>query len=209
MEKGELIEELRLYEVPEDILSAFEKVPREEFVPPRLMSQAYENHPLPIGYGQTISQPIMIADMMKHLDLKEGQKVLEIGAGSGYQAALLKGVVGEEGKVISIERVPELVEFAKGNLERAGYDVEVVLGDGTLGYPEGAPYDRIIVTAGSPDIPQPLIGQLNAGGRLVVPVGGRWMQELLIIDKVGDGIKTTRSTPCVFVKLIGEYGWPE
>jgi len=208
MQKKELLENLRGFEIPEELVQAFEKVPREEFVQEAQKKYAYENHPLPIGHGQTISQPIMIADMMRWLDLKGGQTVLEIGTGSGYQAALLKEMVGEEGSVVSIERIPELAKFAKDNLLRTGYEVVVIVGDGSLGYLEKSPYDRIVVTAGAPEVPKPLTDQLNVGGRLVVPVGTKLFQELVIIDKTEIGIKKQKSTPCVFVNLIGEHGWP-
>jgi len=209
MEKQELIEELRVFEISKEILKAFEKVPREEFVLEKYRKDAYENYPLPIGQGQTISQPLMIADMMNQIDLRRGQKVLEIGSGSGYQAALLKEVVGEKGTVISVERISELVELAKKNLATAGYDIHLVFGDGTKGYEKEAPYDRIVVAAGAPDIPKPLVEQLKAGGIMAIPVGGRMVQELMIVEKFEKKVETRKSTPCVFVNLIGEHGWPE
>lgn len=206
--KAELIDDLRLHEIPENVIRAFEEVDREGFVLEKYKGEAYENHPLPIGHSQTISQPIMIADMLKELGLKPGQKVLEIGAGSGYQAALLKEAIGAGGKVVSVERVPELVELSKANLARAGYDVEVVQGDGSLGYPTEAPYDRIVVSAGAPKVPEPLVEQLKIGGRLVAPVGNRLLQELVVVDVDKSGTTIRKGTPCIFVNLIGEHGWP-
>ncbi len=190
-------------------------VPRELFVPESYRDLAYADTPLPIGKGQTISAPHMVALMTELLNLDEGMKVLEIGTGSGYQAAVIAEIVAPRGskrpgKVITIERIPELAEFARRNLERAGYSdrVKVVVGDGTLGYPEEAPYDRIIVTAAAPDIPKPLIEQLKPGGRMVIPVGNKYMQYLYIVDKTPLGkIIINKDIPCVFVPLIGKYGW--
>ena len=190
-------------------------VPRELFVPENYRDLAYADTPLPIGKGQTISAPHMVALMTELLNLDEGMKVLEIGTGSGYQAAVIAEIVAPKnskklGKVITIERIPELAEFAKRNLERAGYidRVKVVVGDGTLGYPKEAPYDRIIVTAAAPDIPKPLLEQLKPGGRMVIPVGNKYLQYLYIVDKTPSGkIIINKDTPCVFVPLIGKYGW--
>ncbi len=190
-------------------------VPRELFVPENYRDLAYADTPLPIGKGQTISAPHMVALMTELLNLDEGMKVLEIGTGSGYQAAVIAEIVAPKnskklGKVITIERIPELAEFAKRNLERAGYidRVKVVVGDGTLGYPKEAPYDRIIVTAAAPDIPKPLLEQLKPGGRMVIPVGNKYLQYLYIVDKTPSGkIIINKDIPCVFVPLIGKYGW--
>jgi protein-L-isoaspartate(D-aspartate) O-methyltransferase len=188
---------------------AFLAVPRELFVPSRLRSNSYVDTPLPIGHGQTISAPSMIAIMLEELELSTGQKVLEIGAGSGYNAALLREIVGT--KVFTIERIPELVEQSRANLDSAGYagKVEVVLGDGTRGYEEEMPYDRILVTAGSPGIPDPLVAQLATGGILGIPVGRhRAFQDFLTVRKLADGTTESRSHGgCVFVPLIGEHGW--
>ncbi len=190
-------------------------VPRELFVPENYRDLAYADTPLPIGKGQTISAPHMVALMTELLNLDEGMKVLEIGTGSGYQAAVIAEIVAPKnskkpGKVITIERIPELAEFARRNLERAGYidRVKVVVGDGTLGYPKEAPYDRIIVTAAAPDIPKPLLEQLKPGGRMVIPVGNKYLQYLYIVDKTPSGkITINKDIPCVFVPLIGKYGW--
>lgn len=196
------------------VIKALLAVPRELFVPGQLRDYAYIDSPLPIGHGQTISAIHMVAIMTEELNPEPGNKVLEIGTGSGYQAAVLAEIVSKQdssgrGRVYSIERIPELVEFARRNLARAGYldYVEVIHGDGTLGYPERAPYDRIIVTAAAPDIPKPLIDQLADGGRLVIPVGDLYVQRLAIVDKVGSKVNIRYGIECVFVPLIGEYGW--
>lgn len=193
------------------------KVPRELFVPPALRDLAYDDRPLPIGHGQTISAPSVVARMTELLDPQVGDKVLEVGTGSGYQAAVLAEIVApsdadrlEWGHVWSIERVPELAEQARENLRRAGYAdrVTVIAGDGTLGYPEGAPYDRIIITAAAPNIPPPLREQLKVGGRLVAPIGDRWSQRLVVLDKTERGERITEDIEVLFVPLIGRYGWP-
>jgi protein-L-isoaspartate(D-aspartate) O-methyltransferase len=150
------------------VLQALRRVPRHEFVPPDYLDQSYEDHPLPIGYGQTISQPYIVAYMSENLNLKEGDRVLEIGTGSGYQAAILADMGME---VYSIEIVPELAAEADARLKRLGYDAQVRAGDGYFGWPEAAPFDAIIVTAAPDHVPLPLLQQLKVGGRLVVPIG--------------------------------------
>jgi len=185
-------------------------VPRELFVPDDVREYAYDDRPLPIGYGQTISAPSIVAHMTELLDPKPGDKVLEIGTGSGYQAAILAEIVTPGGHVWSIERIPELAEFAKRNLERTGYAdrVTVIVGDGSLGYEPAAPYDKVIVTAAAPKIPEPLVKQLKPGGRLVAPIGPLPFQVLIVLDKALDGtISVRRDLEVVFVPLIGEYGW--
>jgi len=185
-------------------------VPRELFVPDDVREYAYDDRPLPIGYGQTISAPSIVAHMTELLDPKPGDKVLEIGTGSGYQAAILAEIVTPGGHVWSIERIPELAEFARRNLERTGYAdrVTVIVGDGSLGYEPAAPYDRVIVTAAAPKIPEPLVKQLKPGGRLVAPIGSLPFQVLIVLDKALDGtISVRRDLEVVFVPLIGEYGW--
>lgn len=196
------------------VIKALLSVPRELFVPIHMREYAYVDSPLPIGYGQTISAIHMVAIMTEELDPEPGDSVLEVGTGSGYQAAVLAEIVarqstGKRGHVYTIERVPELIEFAKSNLIKAGYieDVTVILGDGTLGYPERSPFNRIIVTAGAPDVPKPLLDQLAEGGRLVIPVGTLHYQRLLILEKKGGRISKRWGIECVFVPLIGEYGW--
>jgi len=193
------------------IIEAFRKVPRHEFIPEPLRQHAYSDQPLPIGHGQTISAPSMIAIMMETLDLRPGQKVLEIGTGSGYNAALLAEVVGERGSVVSIERIPELAEFARSNLKRTGYQrVKVAVGDGTLGYPAGAPWDRILVTACAPEIPPPLVEQLAEGGKMGLPLGrNEMMQVWTVVEKTPAGLRREKHGGCAFVPLIGEYGWKE
>ncbi len=191
------------------VLSAMLKVPRHLFVPPELVDRAYDDCPLPIGKGQTISQPYIVALMTEALEIDENSKVLEIGTGSGYQAAILAEIAKE---VYTVERIPELLERARKVIESLGYDnVFFKVGDGTEGWPEYAPYDAIIVTAASPRIPEPLIEQLKVGGRLVIPVGSELTQELLKITKISEDGKTKIESlgGCVFVKLKGKYGWEE
>lgn len=203
-----LIEYLTRYRYikSESVKRAFEKVDRKLFVPESLKNGAYSDHPLPIGFSQTISAPSMIAIMLEALDLKRGDKVLEIGTGSGYNAALISEIVGEN--VFSIERIPELAEFAKNNLKKSGHKVEVFIGDGTLGYEGESPYDKIIVTAAAPKIPGPLIKQLKIGGKLCIPVGERFFCDLIVAEKISDEkIKKKNYGGCAFVPLIGEEGW--
>ncbi len=186
------------------------KVPRELFVPENVREYAYDDRPLPIGYNQTISAPSIVAHMTELLDPQPGDKILEIGTGSGYQAAILAEIVAPQGHVWSIEKIAELAEFARKNLERTGYSdrVTVIVGDGSKGYEPQAPYDKIIVTAAAPRIPEPLINQLKPGGILVAPVGPLPLQFLFIVYKRPDGkIEIVRDLEVVFVPLIGEYGW--
>ena len=187
------------------ILRAFLDVPRHEFIPEAGREEAYADYPLPLAEGQTISQPYIVALMTAALRLGGGERVLEIGAGSGYQAAILSRLARE---VYSIERVGALAERARRALERLGYrNVRVILGDGTLGWAEAAPYEAIIVTAGAPHVPAPLVDQLAEGGRLVIPVGGGYSQELLALTKENGEIVEERMGGCVFVPLVGEQGW--
>lgn len=190
------------------VIAALRRLPREVFIPDDIKGSAYYDSPQPIGYEQTISAPHMVAIMTEHLDVKPDSHILEIGTGSGYQATVL-AELAKQGDVISVERVTQLAERARIVLRRLGYDnVRVVVGDGTLGYSEDAPYDRIIVTAAAPHVPAKLIGQLRAGGRLLVPVGGRWSQRLIVVSKDEAGrIQETDHGGCVFVPLMGEDGW--
>lgn len=188
---------------------AMRRVLREEFLPEDLRDDAYVDSPLPIGDGQTISAPHMVAIMAEQLDLKQGQKVLEIGAGSGYHAAVCAEVVAPDGHVYTIERISTLASFAEQNLKKTGYAglVTVVFADGTKGLPEHAPYDRIFVAAAAPDVPAPLTEQLADGGMMLVPVGGRYYQDLIRVRKKGDKIEKENLGGCVFVPLIGEHGY--
>ena len=188
------------------VLAAIAAVPRELFVPDDLRRDAYADRALPIGCGQTISQPFMVATMLEALAL-DGGRVLDVGTGSGYQAALLAELADE---VVTIERVPELAAQARETLARAGYGrVEVRVGDGTLGVPERAPFDGIVVAAAAPAVPEALYDQLAPGGRLVVPVGTRRDQWLEVVERGEDGPRRHRSVPCRFVPLLGSEGFDE
>lgn len=189
----------------ERVLSAMEEIPRHFFVSDEMKGMAYDDRPLPIGEDQTISQPYMVALMTELLALKGDEKVLEIGTGSGYQTALLSRLASE---VFTVERIEALSLKAKKALDELHCtNVKISVGDGTLGLPEEAPYDAIIVTAAAPDIPQTYIGQLKTGGRLVIPVGSRYSQVLQLVQKSLTGITVTESTGCVFVPLLGRDGW--
>ena len=196
-----------------DVIKAFKKVDRENFISIENRPAAYEDTPLPIGFGQTISAPSMVAIMTEKLDAKKGMKILEIGAGSGYQAAILSEIVGKSGKVITIERIQEVAGYARKNLAKYK-NVKLIVGDGTLGYEKDSPYDRIIVTAAAPQIPQLLIEQLKIGGILAIPVGDfLYGQEFILIKKKKikgkEKIEQEFVTGCVFVPLIGKYGAKE
>ena len=191
-----------------EVRAAFLQVPRERFVPEDLRTSAYEDVPLPIGYGQTISAPSMIAIMLEEAALTRGEKVLEVGTGSGYTTALLAEITGPE-SVVSIERLRELEPFGRENLHAAGYEVRVLIGDGTLGFPQEAPYDCILATAGAPNIPKAWKEQTKVGGRIVAPVGrSRLSQVLVTARRVGpEKWEIMEGTPCAFVPLVGEQGW--
>lgn len=189
------------------VLEAMARVPRELFVPPESYYIAYEDMPLSIGFGQTISQPFIVALMTQALELKGDEKVLELGTGSGYQAAILAELARW---VVSVERILELAESARRILEKLGYtNIEIHIAEKALGWPAGAPYDAIIVTAGAPRIPDALLEQLRFGGRLVIPVGSRWEQDLLRITKRRKGNLVESLGGCRFVPLIGDGAWEE
>jgi len=189
------------------VLEALSQVPREKFLPEDLRPLAYENRPLPIGYGQTISQPLMVALMTQALMLRGDERVLEIGTGSGYQAAVLSRLAA---RVITMERIVPLAEHAAVVLHDCGYhNVEVYVAGDRLGRPESGPYDGIAVTAASPEIPLELLEQLAVGGRLVIPVGGRDLQELVRIVKTPEGAARHNLGPCRFVPLLGRSAWPD
>ncbi len=189
------------------VLAAMRQVPREEFVDPGMRELAYEDHPLPIAKGQTISQPFIVAYMTEALELTGSDRVLEVGTGSGYAAAVLSRIVD---RVYSVERLEELAEDARRRLERLGYgNVVVLVGDGSLGWPEHAPYDAIVVTAGAPRVPTPLLRQLTGGGRLVIPVGpSSLLQNLVRVRRVGDDeVRYEELCGVRFVPLVGAEGW--
>jgi len=192
------------------VLKAMMKVKREDFVLPEYRNEAYEDHPLPIGKSQTISQPYMVALMTECMDLKGDEKVLEIGTGSGYQTAILAELASE---IYSIERIEALKNFAENNLKKAGIkNVKLFVGDGTKGLSDYAPYDAIMVTAAAKEVPEPLLKQLKIGGRLVIPAGSMFMQILKVIEKQSEKngkivYKERSICGCVFVPLIGEFGF--
>jgi protein-L-isoaspartate(D-aspartate) O-methyltransferase len=189
------------------VLLAMARVPRERFVPPDSYYAAYEDMPLGIGFGQTISQPFIVALMTQALRLKGSEKVLELGTGSGYQTAILAGLAKW---VVSIERVPQLAESARRVLNELGYtNFEIHTSGEALGWPDGAPYDAIIVTAGAPCVPDALLEQLALGGRLVIPVGSRWEQDLLRVTRRKKGNVVENLGGCRFVPLIGKGAWEE
>jgi protein-L-isoaspartate(D-aspartate) O-methyltransferase len=192
----------------ERVLRAMEKIPRHLFVDEGLIDQAYNDSPLPIGEKQTISQPYIVAIMTEALELKGPEKVLELGTGSGYQAAILAELAD---RVFTIERIAPLAQKARKLLESLNYyNVVIRVGDGTYGWREESPFDAILVTAGSPSIPRTLVEQLAIGGRLVIPVGGRYSQSLIKLTRLSenpDDVKKEDLGGCRFVNLIGEYGW--
>lgn len=187
------------------VLRAIERVPRELFVDEAFADHAYHDIALPIECGQTISQPFVVAFMTEKLDLNERHKVLEVGTGSGYQAAVLAQCGA---RVTSVERDEELAAWARENLRRQGYDVEVLVGDGSAGYPANAPYAAIVVGAGAPRVPRPLKEQLADGGRLAIPIGDRRRQRLTVVERRGHTFEERVADPCVFVPLVGQHGHP-
>ncbi len=187
------------------VLEAMRKIPREKFVEKAFEDRAYGDHPLPIGEGQTISQPYMVALMTGLLELTGAEKVLEVGTGSGYQTAVLAELAR---RVCSIERIPSLAGRARATLEDLSYtNVWIRIANGSLGWPDEVPFDRILVTAAAPAAPPPLFDQLVEGGRMVLPIGNATAQTLTVIEKVNGVVRTREEAGCVFVKLIGKYGW--
>jgi protein-L-isoaspartate(D-aspartate) O-methyltransferase len=188
------------------VLKAMSEIPRHLFVPEALIGKAYGDHALPIGEMQTISQPYMVARMTELLEVDKDSTVLEIGAGSGYQTAVLSAVAG---RVFAIERISDLARSAQANIRKLGcYNATVKWFDGTIGWSDHAPYDGILVAAGGPEIPEPLVQQLAVGGRLVIPIGDAEQQTLVRVIRTETGIVREDHGACVFVKLIGRYGWP-
>jgi protein-L-isoaspartate(D-aspartate) O-methyltransferase len=205
--RARLIKELSTEIKDRRVLDAMSRLPRELFVPPESRRLAYEDRPLPIGWEQTISQPFIIAFMTEALELTGSEKVLEVGTGSGYQTAILAEL---SQKVITVERLPALAEKAKKALDRLGYkNIEMHIARATLGWEGGAPYDAILVTAGAPNVPDDLLSQLAAGGRMVIPVGPRYIQELLKITKRRGRTTVQNLGGCHFVSLIGRDAWEE
>jgi protein-L-isoaspartate(D-aspartate) O-methyltransferase len=194
-----------------NVIEAMEAIPRELFVLPAEQNQAYIDTPLCIGSGQTISAPHMVGIMAEELDLAPGQRVLEVGTGSGYHASVVAHIVGKlpKGHVYSVEIKPELAEFAQQNIKKAGYDevITVIKSDGSVGYPKEAPYDRIFVTCASPDIPPPLIEQLAENGKLLIPKGSTYYSELTLVTKVKNKLRKTNLGGCAFVPMVGEFGY--
>jgi protein-L-isoaspartate(D-aspartate) O-methyltransferase len=191
----------------EKVEKAFLEIPRENFVPDEIKKYAYADTPLQIGNGQTISAPHMVAIMVEELDIKPGQKILEVGAGSGYHAAIVAKLVGKKGHVYTIERFSSLAETSKKNLEKIGItNVTVIIGDGSKGLPKFSPYDRIYVTCAAPDVPKPLIEQLKDKGKLMIPVG-RTICSLELIEKKEGKLSYNDLGGCAFVPLVGKYGY--
>jgi protein-L-isoaspartate(D-aspartate) O-methyltransferase len=198
--------------ISEKVYLAMKKVPRHLFVPEEIQHRAYMDSPQEIGKGQTISAPHMNAMMCEYLDLREGLKILEIGAGSGYQAALIAEIVGKTGKVFTIERIPDLVENSRKILDKLNYtNITVIVGDGTEGYEKEAPFDRILVTAAGPEIPRPLLTQLSPNdGILCIPVGKiHWDQDLYVIRRTKDKYTKQKICKVVFVPLMGKFGFKD
>ncbi|MFH0967520.1 MAG: protein-L-isoaspartate(D-aspartate) O-methyltransferase [Methanobacteriota archaeon] len=190
-----------------DVLRAMSTIPRHMFAPKHLSDEAYADHPLPIGHDQTISQPYIVAQMTELLSPVKGDNILEIGTGSGYQAAIISAIGA---RVISLERLAVVADLARENLRNAGIEtVTVHVSDGTLGWPDGAPYDGIIITAATPQIPVPLMSQMAVGGRLIAPVGPPQIQDLVRLTRTNDGYQEERFGSVRFVPLIGEYGWKD
>ena len=205
-ERARLVSQLRALGIRDErVLAAMGRVPRHLFVPPELLPYAYDDRPLPIGAGQTISQPYIVALSTQALEISPTDRVLEIGTGSGYQTAVLAELAG---RVFTIERLPELSREAQLRLRELGYrNIKFRVGDGTKGWPEEAPFDAILVTAAAPKAPKSLLAQLAEGGRMVIPLGGRTNQDLWLLRKRAGRVVREHLCPCTFVPLIGEEGW--
>ena len=205
--RTKLIEHLNWEITDKRVVAAMAHVPREAFISQEYQSAAYDDRPLSIGFGQTISQPYIVALMVQALELRGDEKVLEIGTGSGYEAAILAELTRQ---VVTVECIPELAESAERVLGKLGYsNIEFHVSGKTLGWMDNAPYDAIIVSAGAPSIPQILLGQLSWSGRLVIPVGSRWQQELMKITRLQEGDRMENLGGCYFVPLIGEDAWKD
>jgi protein-L-isoaspartate(D-aspartate) O-methyltransferase len=211
LKRQKLVDSLRRkgYISKPEVISAIMNVPRHFFVPESIEDASYLDRPQKIGLNQTISAPHMVGIMVEKLDLKPGHKVLEVGGGSGYHAAVVAQIVGKEGHVYSIEYLEGLAQWGRENIKKSGYEdiVTIIQGDGSLGYPNEAPYDRIYVTAASPEVPPPLMEQLKDKGKLLIPSGGRYYQTLMFYEKKGNKIVKKDFGGCVFVPLRGKYGF--
>jgi protein-L-isoaspartate(D-aspartate) O-methyltransferase len=206
-EKARLFEYLKGQIKDKRVLEAMFRIPREDFLPEELVPHAYDDRPISIGHGQTISQPYIVALMTQALEISKEDKVLEIGTGSGYQTAILAELAHA---VISVERIPELVSIAEKVLKKLGYkNITIHLADSTIGWEQDSPYDAIIVTAASPGLPDALVNQLAIGGRLIIPVGSRWEQELILLTREERSNKIDNLGFCRFVPLIGKDAWTE
>lgn len=207
LHRSRMVDLLRSRGIRDDrVLKAMSEIPRHLFVPEALAAKAYGDHALPIGEMQTISQPYMVARMTELAEVNKDSTVLEIGAGSGYQTAVLSAVAG---RVLAIERISDLARTAQKNIRQLGcYNATVKWFDGTIGWSDHAPYDAILVAAGSPEVPEPLVTQLAVGGRLVIPIGNEEHQILVRVIKTETDVVRENHESCVFVKLIGRYGWP-
>lgn len=189
------------------VIATMRKIPRHLFIEEDLTNMAYDDHPLPIGEGQTISQPYMVAAMTEELDLKKKDRALEIGTGSGYQTAILAEICKE---VYTIERIKSLSHKAEETLKRLEYrNIYFKVGDGTVGWDKHSPFDKILVTAGAPNIPDTLFNQLREKGKMIIPIGDRFSQILTLIEKINNSLKKRALFECIFVPLIGERGWQD
>lgn len=209
-ENDKLIQGIRYLEYlkSKNVEDALRKYRREFFVPDNCRHLAYRDFPISIGFNQTISQPSTVVAMTEALEIKQGEKVLEIGTGSGWQSAILSYLVGEKGHVYTIEILEELAEFARSNLNRVGLkNIEVIVKDGSLGLKEKAPFDKIIVTAACPDVPKPLLDQLKVNGIMVLPIGNLYLQEMFVIKKLKDKIEKKSIGSFMFVPLVGKHGF--